>query len=236
MSGKMPNGTPWSVPDGLEDIYDKSVALWDAARQRAAPLIATVRHGLDELGETERQRVAIERAALAPRPPAPALRGSQSPDEVRPAPAPAPLAEGEWYWPATGHDVLTVRGGGQGDGAYHTPRSDGRTHLGIDIAMPVGTPLYADRDGVVQRLDRRDAKGYGLQLELGPDSRNRSKYAHLNYAYVNVGQQVKRGDLVGISGKSGNAKSLPVPHLHYETFVDGERVDPTANYPGRRSR
>lgn len=102
--------------------------------------------------------------------------------------------------------------------------------------MPVGTPLYADRDGVVQRLDRRDAKGYGLQLELGPDSRNRSKYAHLNHAYVNVGQKVKRGDLVGISGNSGNAKRLPAPHLHYETFVDGERVDPTVNYPGRRSR
>lgn len=141
-----------------------------------------------------------------------------------------------WAWPAPGHYRLNERRleDGQGDGRWGNVRtnSDGsaRFHDGIDIAMPKGTIVYADRDGIVFRSDSRDAGGFGLQVQLGPDEANKSRFAHLDESFVRPGQRVKKGDPIGLSGDSGNAKPegemKKDPHLHYTVWINGKNVDP----------
>lgn len=97
----------------------------------------------------------------------------------------------------------------------------GRMHEGIDMAGPVGTPIYATGDGVVIQAGR--ASGYGnlikIQHELGTETR----YGHLNRIRVKVGDKVSQGDLIGDMGNTGRSTG---PHLHYEVRMKGRAVDP----------
>ena len=97
----------------------------------------------------------------------------------------------------------------------------GRKHQGLDMAGPVGTPIYATADGVVTFAGWQN--GYGriviVQHEFGLETR----YPHLNAIRTEVGQRVARGEQVGDMGSSGRSTGS---HLHYEVRVDGEAVDP----------
>ena len=97
----------------------------------------------------------------------------------------------------------------------------GRMHEGIDMAGPIGTPIYATGDGVVIHAGR--ASGYGnlikIQHELGTETR----YGHLNRIRVKVGDKVSQGDLIGDMGNTGRSTG---PHLHYEVRMKGRAVDP----------
>ena len=97
----------------------------------------------------------------------------------------------------------------------------GREHQGLDMAGPVGTPIYATADGVVSFAGWQN--GYGriviVQHEFGLETR----YPHLNAIRTEVGQRVARGEQVGDMGSSGRSTGS---HLHYEVRVDGEAVDP----------
>ena len=97
----------------------------------------------------------------------------------------------------------------------------GRMHEGIDMAGPVGTPIYATGDGVVIQAGR--ASGYGnlikIQHELGTETR----YGHLSRIRVKVGDKVSQGDLIGDMGNTGRSTG---PHLHYEVRMKGRAVDP----------
>lgn len=111
-------------------------------------------------------------------------------------------------------------------GIFGRVRSSGtRPHQGWDIYAPVGTLLYSIAPGVVEfREDRGD---YGLQLCIrmneeamsriapGADRQLWAFYAHLSAAYVNTRQAVLENDVIGLTGKSGNAGNTP-PHLHLE--------------------
>lgn len=117
----------------------------------------------------------------------------------------------------------------QGDGRFglgYRRNSDGtpRRHDGVDVTMPEGTPVYADRDGQV--FFSGTQTGYGLTIEAGPTKPDRSQYAHLSESFVKSGQAVKKGDLIGKSGRSGNLPKGASPHLHYEIYRGGERIDP----------
>lgn len=97
----------------------------------------------------------------------------------------------------------------------------GRQHQGIDLAGPVGTPIFATGDGVVTFAGWQ--RGYGnlikIQHELGTETR----YAHLSKIRVRVGQKVSRNSLIGDMGNTGRSTG---PHLHYEVRVDGKAVNP----------
>lgn len=95
------------------------------------------------------------------------------------------------------------------------------THTGIDIAVPVGTPVQVTADGVVQFVGNTD--GYGLRVEVRHADGTVTLYAHLSDVTVEVGQQVRRGDVVGRSGNTGASTG---PHLHYEIRRDGQAIDP----------
>lgn len=101
-------------------------------------------------------------------------------------------------------------------------------HYGMDFTSPRGTPVYASGDGVVTRADN-NSTGYGNHIRLDHGYGYVSLYAHLYKYNVRPGQKVQRGDLIGFVGSTGRSEA---PHLHYEVFKDGERINPMNFYYG----
>ena len=101
-------------------------------------------------------------------------------------------------------------------------------HYGMDFSAPRGTPIYATGDGVVTRADNR-ATGYGNHIMIDHGYGYESLYAHLYKYNVKVRQKVQRGDLIGFVGSTGRSQG---PHLHYEVFKDGQRINPMNFYYG----
>lgn len=101
-------------------------------------------------------------------------------------------------------------------------------HWGMDFTAPRGTPVYASGNGVVSRADNT-AAGYGNHVRIDHGFGYESLYAHLFKYNVRVGQRVKRGDLIGFVGSTGRSEA---PHLHYEIFKDGDRINPINFYYG----
>ena len=106
-----------------------------------------------------------------------------------------------------------------------------KMHWGMDFTAPRGTPVYASGDGLVTRSDNT-AAGYGNHIRIDHGYGYESLYAHLYKYNVRKGQKVKRGDLIGFVGSTGRSEA---PHLHYEVFKDGERINPINFYYGNLS-
>jgi murein DD-endopeptidase MepM/ murein hydrolase activator NlpD len=96
-----------------------------------------------------------------------------------------------------------------------------RSHNGVDLAGPTGTPVYATADGVVGKAEYFGSYGNFIQIEHGGQLETR--YAHLSGYTVSAGQRVRKGDLIGYIGSTGRSTG---PHLHYEVRVAGDSVDP----------
>ncbi|MBW4329691.1 M23 family metallopeptidase [Stakelama sp. CBK3Z-3] len=103
-------------------------------------------------------------------------------------------------------------------------------HSGVDIPGPLGTPVYATADGIVDRAGR--AGGYGNLIEINHGRGIETRYGHLSKIIVENHQRVHRGDLIGLMGSTGRSTGS---HLHYEVRIDGHAVNPepyleNANY------
>ncbi|MBR2400365.1 MAG: M23 family metallopeptidase [Tidjanibacter sp.] len=97
-------------------------------------------------------------------------------------------------------------------------------HKGIDFGGRRGDPIYATGNGVVVHSEKGlRRKGYGQQLVIDHGFGYKTRYAHLNERLVKVGQEVKRGELIGYMGNTGGSTG---PHLHYEVIYMGNNVDP----------
>lgn len=94
-------------------------------------------------------------------------------------------------------------------------------HEGVDIAVPVGTPVRAMKGGRVIRAGPRG--GYGLAVEIRHGPTVTAIYAHLSEIHVREGQEVRGRQVIGLSGRSGSATG---PHLHFELRRGGRPVDP----------
>ncbi len=103
-----------------------------------------------------------------------------------------------------------------------------KMHWGMDFTAPRGTPIYATGDGVVDRADS-NSSGYGKHIRIDHGYGYTSLYAHLYKYNVRKNQKVKRGDLIGFVGSTGRSEA---PHLHYEIFKDGQRINPINFYYG----
>jgi len=103
-----------------------------------------------------------------------------------------------------------------------------KMHWGMDFSAPRGTPVYATGNGVIKRADSR-ATGYGKHIRIDHGFGYVTLYAHLSKYNVTRGQKVKRGDLIGFVGSTGRSQA---PHLHYEVFKDGKRINPINFYYG----
>lgn len=105
-------------------------------------------------------------------------------------------------------------------------------HSGIDLANIPGTPVLAAADGTVitassMMLDGR-YYGYGNYIVIGHNAKYSSLYGHLMGFNVSVGQEVKKGDVIGYLGNTGWSTG---PHLHFEVWDNGSRVNPMGFLP-----
>ncbi|ANE46972.1 hypothetical protein SY83_12590 [Paenibacillus swuensis] len=94
-------------------------------------------------------------------------------------------------------------------------------HGGIDIGDKTGSPVYATADGTVIAAEEDRARGLNILLEHKKSMR--TWYMHLNKMNVSQGDAVTKGQMIGELGNTGRSTG---PHLHYEVWLNGERVDP----------
>jgi murein DD-endopeptidase MepM/ murein hydrolase activator NlpD len=94
-------------------------------------------------------------------------------------------------------------------------------HSGIDMRGDTGDPVRVTANGTVVTAGWNG--GYGNMVEVDHGNGFATRYAHLSAIDVEVGQTVRIGQIVGKTGSTGRSTG---PHLHYETRVDGEAVDP----------
>lgn len=100
-------------------------------------------------------------------------------------------------------------------------RGTAAMHSGVDIPGPVGTPIYATADGIVQRAER--SGGYGNMVEVNHGKGIETRYGHLSRILVAPNTRVTRGQLIGLMGSTGRSTGS---HLHYEVRVDGRAINP----------
>jgi peptidoglycan LD-endopeptidase LytH len=99
-----------------------------------------------------------------------------------------------------------------------------RSHHGVDIFAARGTPVIAASDGIVTSVGTNRLGGNVVWISrLGHLERH--YYAHLDRQLVSAGTFVRRGDVIGTVGNTGNARTT-APHLHYGIYAGGEPVDP----------
>jgi murein DD-endopeptidase MepM/ murein hydrolase activator NlpD len=94
-------------------------------------------------------------------------------------------------------------------------------HTGVDISAPPGTPVRATADGIV--ISAGWSGGYGRLVVIDHGGGTQTYYAHLSRFYVQTGQEVRGGELVGAVGATGR---VTAPHLHYEVRIGGAPVNP----------
>ena len=97
----------------------------------------------------------------------------------------------------------------------------GRFHAGIDLAAPIGTPVYAADGGTVVEAGWHG--GYGYLVRINHGNGFESYYAHLSKIYVQVGQKVAKGEQIAAMGSTGNSTGS---HLHFEIRLNGEAKNP----------
>ena len=97
----------------------------------------------------------------------------------------------------------------------------GGFHPGVDIYAPHGTPIRASADGRIVQAGWN--AGYGMSVMIDHENTMHTLYGHLSRIELRVGQEVKRGQVIGLTGATGRATG---PHLHYEVHLNGAPVNP----------
>ncbi len=98
-----------------------------------------------------------------------------------------------------------------------------KLHKGVDFAAPIGTPIYAAGDGLVQNAEMKGPNGNFVSILH--DNGWRTLYLHMN-AFgpgITPGVHVRQGQKIGEIGTTGRSTG---PHLHYEMHIDNQPVDP----------
>lgn len=106
----------------------------------------------------------------------------------------------------------------------------GALHDGVDLAGPIGTPIYAVSDGVVIDAGYTNS-GYGAWVKLRHADGTVTRYGHINDWNVSIGQRVFAGDQIATIGNRGNSTG---PHLHFTVLLGG--VNPTDPVPWLAAR
>jgi hypothetical protein len=110
---------------------------------------------------------------------------------------------------------------------FHPVDNKDKPHRGVDFPVPVGTPIYALAPGKIA-VKANDSNGWGYYIKIAHDDGTYSLYAHMkNPSSFRVGDSVKQGQQIGLSGRSGKSTG---PHLHLELYdKDNKQIDPSAN-------
>ncbi len=102
----------------------------------------------------------------------------------------------------------------------------GRYHYGLDLQACRGEPVYSAGDGVVAAVSNRGAYGNSIRIDHGYQLS--TFYAHLDRVLASPGRTVRRGEVIGLVGATGNATG---PHLHFELRWRDRWIDPLAVLP-----
>ena len=130
---------------------------------------------------------------------------------VSPAPSAPVKGSGQFAWPTFG-PIFT----------YFSPY-----HTGIDISPPYGSPIYAADAGRAVRMEKLNW-GYGWYLVIDHGNGYSTSYSHVSEFLVDIGETVKRGQLIARVGNTGKTTG---PHLHFEIIRNGVAVDPLGFLP-----
>ncbi len=139
-----------------------------------------------------------------------AVFGAQGCASARPSPGTGAVPGG---WPIAPAKATVTSAFGE--------RRGGSRHHGIDLSAPAGTKIWTTADGTVTFAGRESGFGRNVVVDHGDGWQTR--YAHLKRIKVERGDRLRRGDLIGTVGRSGNARGA---HLHYEIIRDGVPLDP----------
>ncbi|NJM40634.1 MAG: M23 family metallopeptidase, partial [Anaerolineae bacterium] len=124
------------------------------------------------------------------------------------APAPAYSgATGNFLWPAA---------------ASYVSQGFWWGHRALDVAASVGVPIYASDSGCVSYAGWSNV-GYGYMVLINHGNGFQTLYGHLSQYYIDAGQCVNRGAVIGAMGSTGNSTG---PHLHFEIRVNGVPDNP----------
>jgi murein DD-endopeptidase MepM/ murein hydrolase activator NlpD len=190
----------------------------DAAAARVAELLATRQRAL---ATAEQERAAdlaeYRKAQAASRALAARLRAEA--ERRRRAGSLAERAQGRMLWPADG--PMTSRYGYR----THPIYGDRRFHAGIDIGAGSGAAIAAADAGIVVFAGTQGGYGNMVLVSHGLEGGRElvTAYAHQSSILVTDGQRVTKGQTIGRVGSTGNSTG---PHLHFETRLDGDPVDP----------
>lgn len=154
---------------------------------------------------------AQQNPMLGARPVSPTWQRNSVAPSPAPLPADWPYGSGHFMWPTYGWLSQGFRVG----------------HSAIDIAAPLGTPVTAADRGVVIRAGWSSV-GYGNFVVIDHQIDYITLYAHLSEIWVEEGQIVAQGELIGAVGSTGNSTG---PHLHFEIRDFGRRIDPLSLLP-----
>ena len=159
-------------------------------------------------------------------------RGSTKPvsterEDSKPASTPAPSGGGGGGGSCDGDVGRPVNG--TVTGVFGEARGGGRSHGGMDIAAPSGTPIKAATCGRVSEASFQG--GYGNIICIRASASFTTCYAHMSRFGASVGQYVKIGEVIGYVGCTGSCTG---PHVHFEVRIDGQQVDPAPYLNGSK--
>jgi murein DD-endopeptidase MepM/ murein hydrolase activator NlpD len=112
----------------------------------------------------------------------------------------------------------------------HPKSGESHFHTGVDIAADPGKPVKATADGIISFASWSGGSGNLVAIEHGFGFA--TFYAHNKMVTVRVGQKVRRGDIIGYIGSTGNSTG---PHVHYEVWRDGKPLNPSDYLNGGRA-
>ena len=126
---------------------------------------------------------------------------------------------------------MVIRRDTRGDGFFAARRNGHRVHEGIDLFAQIGTPVKASRSGRVLLsrviINKEQKTGSGNYVIISHPGNIATVYAHLAEVYVNRGDFVRQGQIIGMVGKTGNANYPDIqPHLHFEVRKGGIPQNP----------
>jgi murein DD-endopeptidase MepM/ murein hydrolase activator NlpD len=222
---------PGETLNSIARLYRKPVMVIARANNIAPDTMVRVGEHIviPEMGQRPPQ-AAPRAEAPAARPSGPDVATLESPHSARVVTPSAPVAEDNplktaeaasamptFRWPVRGRVI-----------AGFGPKPNGLQNDGINLAVPVGTPIKAAEDGVVAYAGN-ELKGYGNLVLVRHANGFVTAYADASEILVKRGETVKRGQVIAKSGETGNVTS---PQLHFEIRKGATPVDPSQYLSG----
>ena len=194
----------------------------DSQRQEANALIQSLAANENEteaaIDGLEEEEAAIQAMIIKKSKELAAQQAAQSGNQTA-----SNAALGGYIWPVSSHYITSTFGGRASPGGIGSTN-----HKGIDIGR-VGytTEIHAAKAGTV--IVSQYSSSYGNYVVVSHGSGNTTLYAHMSSRKVSVGAYVNQGDVLGITGSTGNSTG---PHLHFEISENGVRINPLTYLTG----